>query len=96
MKTDASEPKIIEISSSRESLLRVNSQLIANLQKRVNASRFRVAEGDSTKLGYIRALIQALQVQNAILKDIELDVVKQELEELKELVKGQASLPRQQ
>lgn len=96
MKTDASEPKIIEISSSRESLLRVNSQLIANLQKRVNASRFRVAEGDSTKLGYIRALIQALQVQNAILKDIELDAVKQELEELKELVKGQASLPRQQ
>jgi hypothetical protein len=40
-------------------------------------------EGDSIKLGYIRALIQALQVQNAILKDAELDDLKKEIEELK-------------
>jgi hypothetical protein len=31
-----------------------------------------------------------LQVQNAILKDIELDVIKQELEEVRELVRNQS------
>lgn len=87
MKTDAIEPEILENSSSRESLLKVNAQLITTLQNRVNVKRFRVQEGDSVKLGYIRALIQALQVQNAILKDIELDAIKQELEEVRELVK---------
>lgn len=90
MKTDANEPEIIEFSSNRESLLRVNSRLIANLQKRVNAPRFRVAEGDSIKLGYIRALIQALQVQNSILKDIEVDELRKEVEELKGLVEYQS------
>jgi hypothetical protein len=49
-----------------------------------------VQEGDSIKLGYIRALIQALQSQNAILKDEEMDAIKRELEEVKELVKNQA------
>ncbi len=74
----------------RESLLKVNSELISNLQKRVNVKRFRIQEGDSIKLGYIRALIQALQVQNAILKDVELDALKQELEEVRELVRNQS------
>lgn len=95
MKTDAIEPKILENSSSRESLLRVNAQLIVQLQKRVNVTRFRVQEGDSIKLGYIRALIQALQAQNAILKDVELDAIQQELEEVRELVKSQTSLQGQ-
>ncbi len=71
------------IFSSHESLLKTNSELIANLQKRVNVKRFRVQEGDSIKLGYIRALIQALQVQNSILKDSELDELKKEIEELR-------------
>ncbi len=47
-------------------------------------------EGDSIKLGYIRALIQSLQVQNAILKDVELDALKKELEEVRELVRNQS------
>ncbi len=44
--------------------------------------RFRPVPGDSVKLGYIRALIQALQAQNAILKDTELDEFKKRLEAL--------------
>jgi len=73
--------------SNRESLLSVNSALIAQLQDRLKAKRFRPQEGDSSKLGYIRALIQALQAQNAILKDSELDELKKEIEELKDLMK---------
>jgi hypothetical protein len=90
MKIDNNKPEKTINSTSRESLLKVNTELIANLQKRVNVKRFRVQEGDSVKLGYIRVLIQALQVQNAIIKDIELDVIKQELEEVRELVKNQS------
>jgi hypothetical protein len=90
MKTDNNVPGNSLKFSSRESLLKTNSELIDALQKRINVKRFRVQEGDSIKLGYIRALIQALQSQNAILKDEEMDAIKRELEEVKELVKNQA------
>jgi hypothetical protein len=72
---------------NREALLHANSVLIAQLQDRLKAKRFRPADGDTIKIGYIRALIQALQAQNAILKDAELDELKKEIEELKELMK---------
>ena len=87
MKTDNNNPENSLNFSSRESLLKANSELIENLQKRINVKRFRPQEGDSIKLGYIRALIQALQAQNAILKDAELDDLKKEIEELKDLMK---------
>ena len=76
--------------SNRESLLSANSVLIAQLQARLKAKRFRPQEGDSIRIGYMRALIQALQCQNAILKDAELDELKAELEELKEAMKCQS------
>jgi hypothetical protein len=72
--------------SNREALLHANSALIAQLRDRLKAKRFRVAEGDTIKIGYMRALIQALTCQNAILKDAELDDIKKEVEELKELM----------
>jgi hypothetical protein len=87
MKTDNNMPGNSLNFTSRESLLKTNAELIENLQKRINVKRFRPQEGDSIKLGYIRALIQALQAHNAILKDAELDDLKKELEELKELMK---------
>lgn len=73
--------------SSRDSLISVNSALIAQLRDRLKAKRFRPQEGDSVRIGYMRALIQALQCQNAILKDTELDDLKKEIEELKDLMK---------
>ncbi|KKG49235.1 hypothetical protein [Methanosarcina mazei] len=82
--------KTITDFSNRESLLSANSVLIAQLQARLKAKRFRPQEGDSTRIGYMRALIQALQCQNAILKDAELDDLKKELEELKEAMKCQS------
>jgi hypothetical protein len=87
MKTDSNNSENSSIFFSREFLLKANAELIENLQKRINVKRFRPQEGDSIKLGYIRALIQALQAQNAILKDAELDDLKKEIEELKDLMK---------
>jgi hypothetical protein len=87
MKTDNNMPGNSLNFTSRESLLKTNAELIENLQKRINVKRFRPQEGDSIKLGYIRALIQALQAQNAILKDAELDDLKKEIEELRDLMK---------
>jgi hypothetical protein len=86
MKTDIINPKNASIFSSREFLLKTNAELIENLHKRINVKRFRPQEWDSIKLGYIRAFIQALHAQNAILKDSELDYFKKEIEELKDLM----------
>jgi len=87
MKTTINNLENSSIFSFREFLLKTNAELIENLQKRIYVKRFRPQEGDSIKLGYIRALIQALQAQNAILKDSELDDLKKEIEELKDLMK---------
>ena len=87
MKTDINNPENSLNFSFRDSLLKANSELIVNLQKRINVKRFRPQEGDSIKLGYIRVLVQALQAQNAILKDVELDDLKKEIKEFKELMK---------
>lgn len=87
MKTAINHPDISINFSSRESLLSANSELISQLQNRLKAKRFRPQEGDSLKLAYMRVFIQALQAQAAILKDVELDQLQTEIEELKEALK---------
>jgi len=67
---------------TRESLLSANSELIEQLQKRLKAKRFRAQEGDSLKLAYIGVFIQALQIQNTILKDLDIDDFQKRLEAL--------------
>jgi len=73
--------------SDRNSLIHANAVLISQLQSRLKTKRWRVQEGESLRVSYFRTLIQALQAQNAILKDAELDDLKKEIEELKELMK---------
>jgi hypothetical protein len=73
---------------SRESLLKANSELIEQLQNRLRAKRFRPQEGDSIKLAYMRVFIQALQVQNSILKDSELEELQRRLEALENMQAG--------
>ncbi len=90
MKNDNNNPISSFEYSSRDSLLRANGELIAQLQDRLKAKRFRPQEGDSLKLAYIRAFIQALQVQNSILKDTELDEIQKRLEALEN---GRTSVP---
>lgn len=70
---------------TRESLLKANSSIIEQIQTRLSAKRFRVQEGDNLKLGYMRVFIQAIQVQNAILKDLELEDIKERLEALENI-----------
>lgn len=84
MKTDNNSPLIPLNFSSRDSLLSANSELIEQLQDRLKVKRFRPQEGDSLKLAYIRVYIQALQLQNTILKDIELGEVEERLKALEE------------
>lgn len=79
MKTTINNPDISINFSSRESLLSANSELISQLQNRLKSKRFRPQGGDSLKLAYMRVYIQALQVQNAILKDNELDEIQKRI-----------------
>lgn len=76
---------------SRKSLLSANSDLILQLHDRLKAKRFRPQEGDALKLAYIRVFVQALQVQNAILKDAELDEIKKRMDVLESMQAGKPS-----
>ncbi|WP_292390132.1 hypothetical protein [Methanosarcina sp. UBA5] len=73
---------------TRDSLLKANSELIGHLQNRLRAKRFRPQEGDGIKLAYMRVFIQALQVQNSILKDSELEELQRRLEALENMQAG--------
>jgi len=73
--------------SDRNSLIHANAVLISQLQSRLKSKRWRVQEGESLRVSYFRTLILALQAQNSILKDSELDLLKEEILELKELMK---------
>lgn len=90
MKPEASDPKNSENFTDRISLIKANAKLISQLQKRVTSARFRVQENDPTRLAYIRALTNLILAQNTILKEVELDNLARELEELRELVGNQA------
>lgn len=94
MKTTTGHPTIPLNYSSRESLLSANSELITQLQDRLRAKRFRPQEGDRSRLAHLRLFLQALQVQNSILKDLELEDLKQRLEVLEAM--QAVSLPEEQ
>lgn len=66
----------------RPRLMDISSSLVESLYIRLNVERFKEREGDSIRLQYARALIQALQAHNAILKDIEIDDIKRRLDAL--------------
>jgi hypothetical protein len=88
MKNDINTLENSSIFSSRESLLKANAELIGSLQKRINVKRFRFQEGDNIKLSYMRIFLQALQIQNVILKDLELENIKERLEVLEAMQVG--------
>jgi hypothetical protein len=84
MKNDIKTHKNVLNFSSRELLLNANSELISQLQDRLKAKRFRPQEGDSIKLAYIRVFIQALTLQNTILRDAELEELQERIKALEE------------
>jgi len=73
---------------SRDEVLRLSSQTIRQLHKRVSGgTRFKEQSSDHAKLAHIRALTQTLQVYASVLKDheiTELDKRISELEKAKE------------
>jgi len=93
MKNNNSKPDLSLNFSSRESLLSANSELIAQLQDRLSSKRFRPQEGDGIKLAYMRVYIQALQVQNSILRDNELDEIQKRIEALESSQKQPGGAP---
>ncbi len=69
--------------ANREDLLQVNAGLISQFQKRLQAKRFRATENDNSKLEYMKALTEAVRVQNEVIANHELDDIKEEIARLK-------------
>lgn len=70
---------------TRDDVLRLSSHLIRSLHKRVNVARFKQQSSDGGKLSHIRALVAILQVYGALLRDDELETLKQRVEALERL-----------
>lgn len=73
---------------SRSDLVLQSTDLITKLSHRLSGIRFVPREGDNVKLGYIRAMIQALQVHNMILRDEELTELARRLETLEKRIES--------
>ncbi len=67
---------------SREQLLEVSTRMITDIEQRVSGDRFRVREGDETKLKFLRVLVSAIQTHSSILKDDDLEDIKRRLEHI--------------
>ena len=67
---------------TRDQVLRLSSQTIRALHKRVNGTRFKEQAGDSAKLAYVRALSQVLQLYAALLRDSEIIDLEKRIAEL--------------
>lgn len=68
---------------SRDELEQMTSQLIRTLHKRSTAHRFKPSpETDSPRLQYARACIVAIQAYTALLRDSEIEQLKQRIGEL--------------
>jgi hypothetical protein len=74
---------------SRSDLVLQSTDLITQLSNRLSGLRFVPREGDSVKLGYIRAMIQAVQVHNIILRDEELTELAQRIEKLETKIESE-------
>lgn len=75
--------EIAEAPLTRDQVLRLSSQTIRQLHRRVSGGqRFKVQNGDSARLAMIRALSQFLQVYSSVLRDHELADLEQRIAEL--------------
>ena len=74
----------------RAELLNISSWLVDNLRGRLSKPHFVVKDSDPVKLQYYRVLIQAVQSHNSILRDEELEAVKDRLAVLEATLEGRA------
>jgi hypothetical protein len=73
----------------RDSALRLASDLIIRLHRRTCPNRFREQNGDRTRVAYARVLVSALQTYGVLLRDDEIEQVKQRIDAL-ERIKGES------
>lgn len=74
--------------SSRDLLLKANSDLIEQLQSRLKAKHFKTQASDPIKLSYIRVFLSSLQVQSSLLRDMELEELKERLQKVEAMQAG--------
>jgi hypothetical protein len=67
---------------TRDQVLRLSSQTIMQLHKRVSGVRFKEQSSDGAKLAHVRALVQVLQVYGGLLKDNEITELEKRITEL--------------
>lgn len=72
----------------RDAALRLASDLIIRLHRRTCPARFREQRGDRTRVAYARALVSALQSYGVLLRDDEIEQLKQRIDAL-ERIKGE-------
>ncbi|WP_342304812.1 hypothetical protein [Methanolobus sp. ZRKC5] len=73
---------VIRKNIDRAQLMDISSWLVESLRMRLDVARFKVRDGDNVKLQYVRALVQAIQAHNSVLKDQELEEIKVRLDVL--------------
>ncbi|HNX17564.1 MAG TPA: hypothetical protein PKM50_04440 [Methanoregula sp.] len=84
------EEKISAMTSlDRDAALRLASDLVIRLHQRTCTKRFREQDGDRTRVAYARVLVSALQTYGVLLRDDEIEQLKQRIEAL-ELIKGES------
>lgn len=71
----------------REQLLAVSTDLIRSLHRRISGRRFRGNKHDGVKLGYARALVQAILAHNQVLRDMEMEELERRIAALEEAKK---------
>ena len=84
------ERKISAMTSlDRDAALRLASDLVIRLHRRTCSERFREQSGDRTRVAYARVLVSALQSYGVLLRDDEIEQLKQRIEAL-ERIKGES------
>lgn len=69
-----------KIPITRNDLLRYNEEVITEIRTRVSGTRFRAQDSDPIRIRYLQTLIQALKCANDILKDNDLEEIKERLD----------------
>jgi hypothetical protein len=84
------ERKISAMTSlDRDAALRLASDLVIRLHRRTCSERFREQSGDRTRVAYARVLVSALQSYGVLLRDDEIEQLKQRIDAL-ERIKGES------
>lgn len=73
-------PSTLNTPITRNEILAYNASIIFLLTNRLKGKRFRHQAGDVIRLGYVRALIQALISYNEILKSTEINELERKIE----------------